>query len=167
MNTQRKQKRLLTDNADGPAISVREHYDEGQEAQFVVQEIQRLVTSGRYETSDCAVMYRTNAQSRILEEACIRFGLPYQLIGGTRFYERKEIKDVLAYLRLVANPRDTVAFGRVVNVPKRKIGERSLAELERIARRRKLPPFEAVQHLEGEVALPGPAAVRDSCRDWR
>ena len=85
MNTQRKQKQLVTDNAEGPAISVREHYDEGQEAQFVVQEIQRLVTVGQYRPNDCAVMYRTNAQSRILEEACIRFGLPYPLIGGTRF----------------------------------------------------------------------------------
>ena len=136
MNTQRKQKRLVTDNDDGPAIAVREHYDEGQEAQFVVQEIQRLVTARQYQASDCAVMFRTNAQSRILEEACIRFGLPYQLIGGTRFYERKEIKDVLALLRLIQNPSDGAAFERVIdNTPLgRGIGKGSVAALNAWAR---------------------------------
>ncbi len=136
MNTQRKQKHLMTENADGPAISVREHYDEGQEAQFVVQEIQRLVMVGPYRPNDCAVMYRTNAQSRILEEACIRFGLPYQLIGGTRFYERKEVKDVLALLRLVHNPSDGAAFERIIdNTPLgRGIGKQSVAALNAWAR---------------------------------
>ncbi|MCA1669831.1 MAG: UvrD-helicase domain-containing protein [Thermomicrobia bacterium] len=136
MNTQRKQKQLITANDAGAAISIREHYDEGQEAQFVVQEIQRLVTVGRYHTNDCAVMYRTNAQSRIMEEACIRFGLPYQLIGGTRFYERKEVKDVLALLRLVHNPADGAAFERIIdNTPLgRGIGKQSVAALNAWAR---------------------------------
>ncbi len=136
MNTQRKQKQLVTENDVGPAISVREHYDESQEAQFVVQEIERLVTTGKYQPSDCAVMYRTNAQSRILEEACIRFGLPYQLIGGTRFYERKEVKDVLALMRLVHNPADGAAFERVVeNTPLgRGIGKQSVLALQAWAR---------------------------------
>ncbi len=136
MNTQRIQKQLITENDEGAAISIREHYDEGQEAQFVVQEIQRLVTVGRYHTNDCAVMYRTNAQSRIMEEACIRFGLPYQLIGGTRFYERKEVKDVLALMRLVHNPSDGAAFERIIdNTPLgRGIGKQSVAALNAWAR---------------------------------
>jgi DNA helicase-2/ATP-dependent DNA helicase PcrA len=157
MNTERKPKRLLTENAVGTAIIVREHYDEGQEAQFVVQEIQRLVTTGKYRASDCAVMYRTNAQSRILEEACIRFGLPYQLIGGTRFYERKEVKDVIALMRLVQNPADGAAFERVIdNTPLgRGIGKQSVAALNAWARAHSTAPIAGCRALvEGMEPLP-------------
>ncbi len=157
MNTERKPKRLLTENAVGTAIIVREHYDEGQEAQFVVQEIQRLVTTGKYRASDCAVMYRTNAQSRILEEACIRFGLPYQLIGGTRFYERKEVKDVIALMRLVQNPADGAAFERVIdNTPLgRGIGKQSVAALNAWARAHSTSPIAGCRALvEGMEPLP-------------
>jgi DNA helicase-2/ATP-dependent DNA helicase PcrA len=157
MNLQRKQKALRTENEEGPAISVREHYDEGQEAQFVVQEIQRLVAVGRYRANDCAVMYRTNAQSRILEEACIRFGLPYQLIGGTRFYERKEVKDVLALLRLVHNPADGAAFERVIdNTPLgRGIGKQSVNALNAWARAHNTAPIAGCRALvEGMEPLP-------------
>ncbi len=157
MNTERKPKRLLTENAVGTAIIIREHYDEGQEAQFVVQEIQRLVTTGKYRASDCAVMYRTNAQSRILEEACIRFGLPYQLIGGTRFYERKEVKDVIALMRLVQNPADGAAFERVIdNTPLgRGIGKQSVAALNAWARAHSTSPIAGCRALvEGMEPLP-------------
>jgi DNA helicase II / ATP-dependent DNA helicase PcrA len=157
MNTERKAKTLRTDNVDGPAISVREHYDEGQEAQFVVQEIQRLVTVGKYRPNDCAVMYRTNVQSRIMEEACIRFGLPYQLIGGTRFYERKEVKDVLALMRLVHNPADGAAFERVIdNTPLgRGIGKQSVAALNAWARAHNTAPIAGCRALvEGMEPLP-------------
>ena len=157
MNTQRKQKRLTTANDDGPAISVREHYDEAQEAQFVVHEIQRLVAIERYTPSDCAVMYRTNAQSRILEEACIRFGLPYQLIGGTRFYERKEVKDVLALMRLVHNPADGAAFERVVeNTPLgRGIGKQSVLAVQAWARQHGTSAIAGCRALvEGAEPLP-------------
>ncbi len=157
MNTQRKQKRLMTENDVGQAIAIRELYDEGQEAQFVVEEIQRLVHLGKYMRSDCAVMYRTNAQSRILEEACIRFGLPYQLIGGTRFYERKEVKDVLALMRLVHNPSDGAAFERVIdNTPLgRGIGKQSVAALNAWARTHNTAPIAGCRALvEGMEPLP-------------
>jgi DNA helicase-2/ATP-dependent DNA helicase PcrA len=149
MNTQRKQKQLVTENDLGPAISIREHYDESQEAQFVIQEIERLVTTGKYRARDCAVLYRTNAQSRILEEACIRFGMPYQLIGGTRFYERKEVKDVLALMRLIHNPADGAALERIIeNSPLgRGIGKQSVHALQAWAR----------QH--GTTAIAGARAI--------
>jgi DNA helicase-2/ATP-dependent DNA helicase PcrA len=110
------------------------------------------------------VLYRTNAQSRAFEDVLLRRGIPYRLVGGLRFYERREVKDVLAYLRLVANPRDSVSFGRVVNVPKRKIGERTVAELERLARRKHISPFEAASALdEGTEITP---AARASLADF-
>jgi len=114
--------------------------------------------------SDCAVLYRTNAQSRALEDVMLRRGVPYRLVGGQRFYERREIKDVLAYLRLIANPRDAVSFGRIVNVPRRKIGDKTVAEVERLARRRGVTPFEAVASLlpDAEGINAGAAAALEA-----
>jgi DNA helicase-2/ATP-dependent DNA helicase PcrA len=114
-NQERREKRLWTLNGEGEQITVRELYDEQQEAQYVVQEIQRLIDREGYRPSDFAVLYRTNAQSQPLEQACVRYGLDYQLIGGTRFYERREIKDVLALLRLIVNPHDDVSLRRVAD----------------------------------------------------
>ncbi|MCO5175529.1 MAG: UvrD-helicase domain-containing protein [Thermomicrobiales bacterium] len=113
-NVQRIDRKLRTSNKAGEKITLRECFDEQQEARFVVEEIQRLTTEGKYRGSDIAVLYRTNWQSRPIEEAMIRATIPYQLIGGTRFYERKEIKDALALLRLISNPDDYAAFQRVV-----------------------------------------------------
>ncbi|RIK45278.1 MAG: ATP-dependent DNA helicase PcrA [Chloroflexi bacterium] len=113
-NLQRIDRSLRTSNTSGPLISLRECFDEGHEARVVVEEISRLQSEGFARGADFAVLYRTNAQSRPLEEMFIRAGIPYQLIGGTRFYERKEIKDALALLRLVANPDDASAFGRAI-----------------------------------------------------
>ncbi len=124
-NADRTPKRLFTRGRGGDRITLHEAYDEREEADYVVREIMTLARSG-YAYSDIAVMYRTNAQSRALEETCVRYGIPYRLIGATRFYARKEIKDVLAYLRLAQTPDDDVSFARVVNVPPRGLGARTL-----------------------------------------
>ncbi|MGA8014935.1 MAG: UvrD-helicase domain-containing protein [Candidatus Dormiibacterota bacterium] len=157
LNEERAAKRLWTERSGGDTVRLIPVYDEQEEALTVTAEIERLIGTEGLSLSDFAVLYRTNAQSRAFEEAFIRRGIAYRLVGGIRFYERKEVKDVLAYLRLVVNPRDPVAFSRVANVPRRRIGEKSVAELERIARRRGISPFEAVQHLDEEAQLGAPA----------
>ena len=106
-----------------------EAYTEQEEAQFVVREIEQLVAKGKFRLGDFAVMYRTNAQSRVLEEAFIRYGVPYRLVAGTRFYERREVKDVIAYFRLIQNPQDSVSLQRIINVPGRGIGPTTVAKL--------------------------------------
>ena len=159
VNQDRAAKRLWTERGGGEPVRLIPVYDEQEEALTVCGEIERLIGNESYSLSDFAGLYRTNAQSRAFEDVLLRRGIPYRLVGGLRFYERKEVKDVLAYLRLVANPRDPVAFGRIVNVPRRKIGDRSVAELERIARKRRISPFEAVEHV-GEEAELGPAALQ-------
>jgi len=128
-NTQRVHKKLWTDIKGGPPIQVFEAYDEREEAEYVVSEIGRLMARRHLKAGDCAVMFRTNAQSRVLEDAFMRHGVPYRLVGGTRFYQRREIKDVLSYLRVVQNPDDEVSLGRVINVPPRGVGEKTLAQL--------------------------------------
>ena len=125
----RHPKALYTEKVAGLPIVVKELYDEEEEASFVVEEIARLTLEG-HNPGDCAVMYRTNAQSRALEDAFIRRGLPYHLVGATRFYARREIKDLLAYLRIIHNPYDGVSLARVLNVPPRGIGRRTRQELE-------------------------------------
>ncbi|MBI4301938.1 MAG: UvrD-helicase domain-containing protein [Chloroflexi bacterium] len=144
-NQQRKDKKLWTRNPPGSPVTIAEAYNEAEEAQFVSEEIERLIAQNSYGARDCAVMYRTNAQSRALEEAFIRCGLPYKLVGGTRFYERREIKDVLAYLRLIHNPYDAVSLTRVINVPSRGIGQRTLDELIRWAKELEVPTYTALQ----------------------
>ena len=151
-NPERAPKKLWTEQGGGELVRLLSVYDEQEEAQTVCAEIERLIGTGEFELRDCAVLYRTNAQSRAFEEALLRRGIPYRLVGGVRFYERREIKDVLAYLRLLANPRDAVAFGRVVNVPRRKIGDRTVQAIERLARKRGISPFEALTQLDGEAA---------------
>ncbi len=147
-NPDRAPKKLWTDAGAGERVQLISVYDEQEEAQTICAEIDRLVAREGVSLSDCAVLYRTNAQSRALEDAMLRRGIPYRLVGGVRFYERREIKDVLAYLRLISNPRDAVSFGRIVNVPRRKIGDKTVAEVERLARRRGVTPFEAVASLQ-------------------
>jgi DNA helicase-2/ATP-dependent DNA helicase PcrA len=146
-NQQRKPKDLWTDNESGQPAEVVETYSEQEEAQFVVSEIDKLVSQGEVKPGDCAVMYRTNAQSRALEEAFIRYGMPYKLVAGTRFYERREVKDIIAYLRLIQNPYDTVSLLRIINVPHRGIGQRSLDELRQWARSQGVPEYRALQLL--------------------
>ena len=128
-NRFRTPKKLRTDRGSGLQVVVHEAYDEADEAAFVATTIQRLISQREAKLGDCAVMYRTNAQSRALEDAFVARGMPYRLVGGTRFYQRKEIKDALAYLRLVHNPADNIALGRVINVPPRKIGDKTIDSL--------------------------------------
>ena len=149
-------KQLWTENEQGPPVVVAEGYDEQEEAQKVLKEIQALTRSGECRPGDIAVMFRVNAQSRALEEACVRYGVPYQLIGGLRFYQRQEVKDVIAYLRLLANPDDDVSLARVVNVPHRGIGQRTLDELTRMSRDAGTSMWSQIQGLDPGTA-PGSA----------
>ncbi len=146
-NKQRKPKELWTENEAGEPATIVETYNEQEEAQFVVSEVDRLVRSKEFKPGDCAVMYRTNAQSRALEEAFIRYGLPYKLVAGTRFYERKEVKDIIAYLRYVQNINDGVSLQRIINVPGRGIGQRTLTELNTLAKSINSNESEALQVL--------------------
>jgi DNA helicase-2/ATP-dependent DNA helicase PcrA len=148
-NERRKHfKKLWTQNDQGVLVHLQEGYDQDDEAQLAVGEIARLVASGEYQLGDVAIMYRTNAQSRVVEEALIQRGLLYHIVGGTRFYERKEIKDALAYLRLALNPYDSVSFSRVLNWPGRGIGDRSEDELNRWAVALGVPSYVALQMLD-------------------
>lgn len=129
----RTRKQLFTERQGGTAIYAYEAYNEQDEAQFVVDTIAELARTGLAAPGDCAVMYRTNAQSRAVEEAFLRAGLPYRLVGAQRFYGRKEIKDALAYLRLIHNPADSVSLLRVINTPPRGIGGKTLELLNELA----------------------------------
>ena len=160
-NQQRKDKRLWTENEVGVPMTVAQTYSEHEEAHFVVSEVERLVASGRWKAGDCAVMYRTNAQSRALEEAFVRYGFPYRLVGATRFYERREVKDIVAYLRLVYNPYDGVSLLRIMNVPNRGIGERTIAELTGWANEKGLPYYDALK-LVAEGKDKAPFATRSA-----
>ena len=145
-NTQRVEKELFTQNKRGVPVVVAEAYNEEEEAQTVIKEIQGLAESG-HALGDIAVMYRVNAQSRALEESCLRYGVPYQVVGGLKFYHRQEVKDLAAYLRLVANPDDDVSLARVVNVPARGIGRRTMDEVTRLARDEGIPMSSAIQRI--------------------
>jgi DNA helicase-2/ATP-dependent DNA helicase PcrA len=157
-NVQRKGKTLRTANAEGENITLVESADEADEAEWVTSEIRsRLATAPERGPRDFVVLYRTNAQSRSMEEALRREGLPYRVVGGQRFYERREVKDVLAYLRLVANPADDEAFLRVVNVPKRGIGDTSVARLAEWSKAAGLPLLAAAGQSEEIDSIRGAA----------
>jgi DNA helicase-2/ATP-dependent DNA helicase PcrA len=145
-NERRKEKNLWTDQGSGEPVVVFEAYNDLEEADFVAAEVGDLRKKGR-SLADIAVMYRTNAQSRALEEAFMREQIQYRLVGGTRFYERREVKDIIAYMRLIHNPHDAVAFERVVNVPARGIGRKTLDELRRWSDGLSLPMYAALQVL--------------------
>ncbi len=127
--TGRHRKQLFTERGQGQLISLHEAYDEADEAQFVVETIAGLTLAGEAQPGECAVMYRTNAQSRALEEAFLKAGLPYRLVGAQRFYGRREVKDLIAYLRLIHNPADEVSLLRVLNTPPRGLGEKTVETL--------------------------------------
>ncbi|RME75802.1 MAG: hypothetical protein D6784_07245 [Chloroflexi bacterium] len=148
---------LFTARGQGVGIRIVEAYNDQEEARFVVQEIERLTASGEFRLGDFAVMYRTNAQSRVLEEAFISHGMPYLLVRGTRFYDRKEIKDALAYLRLVHNPDDSVSLARIINTPPRGIGAKTIADLNRWAFELGMSPGEAIRRLTEASASEDPA----------
>ena len=159
-NASRKAKELWTAGPPGERIRIFTASDEYAEARFVVSEIERLLDSGA-RPADVAAFYRTNAQSRALEDVLVREGVPYQIVGGVRFYERAEIKDSMAYLSVISNPADSVALERIINVPKRGLGNTSVARLQNHARRSSVTLYEALAEAE-EVDLTG--AAKKSCR---
>jgi len=144
-NPERKPKRLWTDAGDGSPVIGYVADNEHAEAQFVAEEIDKLGDDGEAKPGDVAVFYRTNAQSRVLEEVFIRFGLPYRVVGGVRFYERREVRDGLAYLRALANPDDTVSLRRILNMPRRGIGDRAEGAVEALAQREGVTFWQALR----------------------
>ena len=151
-NQQRKPKALWTESGSGELIVRFRADDEHEEAFFVVDEIERLRETEGYRLADIAVFYRTNAQSRVLEDVLMRVGTSYRVFGGVRFYQRKEVKDVLAYLRLLINPQDVISFRRVVNTPKRGIGDATVAALESFADTEGIDVIEACRRVD-EIAV--------------
>jgi len=143
-NSDREEKNLYTDNPEGDKIIYFCAGDSFQEGQFVADTIADLVDREGKHYSDCAVFYRTHAQSRILEEALLRRYIPYQIIGARKFYERKEIKDILAYLKLVCNPNDRLSMRRIINVPRRGVGDKTLEKLEEYAAQQGVPIMEVL-----------------------
>ena len=149
-NRQRLDQELFTENEQGPPVVIAEAYNEDEEAQLVIQEVERLIRDESYSLRDCVVTYRVNAQSRALEESCLRYGIPYKLVGGVRFYQRREVKDLIAYLRLLQDPYDEVSLGRVINVPTRGIGKRTVGDLMSWAQGLDVPAYVALQLLAGD-----------------
>ena len=147
-NVQRKPKSLWTETTEGELAVRFRADDEHEEALFVAEETHRLVEDEAHRYSDVAVFYRTNAQSRVLEDIFMRAGIPYRVVGGVRFYQRKEVKDVLAYLRLLLNPQDVISARRVVNTPKRGIGDATVAALEGFAAIEQIPFLEATRRAD-------------------
>lgn len=146
-NRQRKDKKLWTQGEEGEKAKLFQCVDERAEANFVADEIGRALDKGK-SYADFTVLYRTNAQSRVIEEIFLQRGIPYRIFGGLKFYERKEIKDVLAYLRLIANPADDASLLRVINVPKRGIGDQTLGKVEDFARQYDITLYEGLQRIE-------------------
>ena len=156
-NSDRTEKSLFTRRGQGSKIAVYEAYDQDEEAQFVVDTIARMAAREGGRPGDCAVMYRTNAQSRAFEDAFIRAGLPYRLVGATRFYARREIKDQIAFLRVIHNPTEGVSMARVINVPPRGIGQKTLAMLNGVALKRGISVYEVLKELsEPKAQSPDP-----------
>ncbi|GHD11957.1 DNA helicase [Streptomyces violarus] len=147
-NESRRPKNLWTNAGTGAQITGYVADTEHDEAQFVADEIDRLTDAGEAKAGDVAVFYRTNAQSRVFEEIFIRVGLPYKVVGGVRFYERKEVRDVLAYLRVLANPEDSVPLRRILNVPKRGIGDRAEAMIDALSQREKISFPQALKRVD-------------------
>ncbi|GHC68355.1 DNA helicase PcrA [Streptomyces violaceochromogenes] len=147
-NESRRPKNLWTNAGSGARITGYVADTEHDEAQFVAEEIDRLTDAGHAKAGDVAVFYRTNAQSRVFEEIFIRVGLPYKVVGGVRFYERKEVRDVLAYLRVLANPEDSVPLRRILNVPKRGIGDRAEAMIDALSQREKISFPQALKRVD-------------------
>ncbi|MEW1997228.1 DNA helicase PcrA [Streptomyces coelicoflavus] len=147
-NESRRPKNLWTNQGSGAQITGYVADTEHDEAQFVADEIDRLTDGGEAKAGDVAVFYRTNAQSRVFEEIFIRTGLPYKVVGGVRFYERKEVRDVLAYLRVLANPEDSVPLRRILNVPKRGIGDRAEAMIDALSQRERISFPQALKRVD-------------------
>ena len=153
-NRLRKDKKLWTVQGTGEKITLHAASDEEREARYAADEITRLLTLGAIEKrSDVAIMYRTNAQSRAVEEQFLRMNIPYKVIGSRKFYERKEIKDMLAYMRVLSNPHDDISLLRIINVPNRKIGPKTMAELQNWANQQNSSLYNAIQQIDKQPTL--------------
>ena len=152
-NKGRKEKRLWSEAGDGERIVGYVADDERDEARFVSEEIDKLTDEGGVRPGDVAVFYRTNAQSRVFEEVFIRTGQPYKVVGGVRFYERREVRDALAYLRMLVNPADQVSLRRILNTPKRGIGDRAVACVKALADRDRITFWEALRRADEAPGL--------------
>jgi DNA helicase-2/ATP-dependent DNA helicase PcrA len=159
-NTERKGKNLWTQREAGEKLTYLEAADESQEAAFICQTIGRLRLSAGWDFRDVAIFYRTNAQSRAIEDALRMASIPYQIVGGLKFYERKEVKDLLAYLRMMVNPRDSVSLRRIINVPPRGIGKVTVEKIAAHAELRGLPLYDAVGEALASGLLSGAAASK-------
>ncbi|HKQ32056.1 MAG TPA: 3'-5' exonuclease, partial [Thermodesulfobacteriota bacterium] len=158
-NRNRHEKNLWTDNPEGEKIQYYAAHDDRDEARYVAAEIESLVRSRACSYKDTAVFYRTNNQSRIIEEEFVRTGIPYTIVGGIGFYQRAEIKDVMAYLRVIANPLDDLSLKRIVNVPPRGIGKGTVEKLEEVAKKDGISLMDAMRKALGENLLPARASI--------
>jgi DNA helicase-2/ATP-dependent DNA helicase PcrA len=163
-NPHRTPKRLFTERGPGEPLTLYEAYNEDEEARYVVQTIGALDEDGEYALSECAVMYRTNAQSRALEEAFVHANMPYRIFGATRFYDRREVKDVLAYLRLIHNPNDSISLRRAINTPPRGIGGKTVEALELWAGQSGVTPGVALLSLRTGAEGPFSPRAREALR---
>jgi ATP-dependent DNA helicase UvrD/PcrA len=173
-NDHRTPKALFTEREGGAPVYVFEAYSEAEEADFVLKTVEDLRRKESLDYKDFAVMYRTNAQSRALEEACIRESVPYKLVGGVGFYKRREVRDLLAYLRLVNNPDDSVSFNRIINVPKRGIGKKSVEDFQAWTGKQHMTYSQGLEALVNGEASPLNASTAKKLidfalllRDWR
>ncbi|AQQ52445.1 DNA helicase PcrA [Planococcus lenghuensis] len=164
-NTSRYPKELRTDNADGQSITLFKAGNEREEAQFIVENIQNLMREDGYKPADFAILYRTNAQSRMMEEMLVKSNMSYTIVGGTKFYDRKEIKDLLAYLRLIANNDDDLSLARVINEPKRGIGGTSFEKIVRFSIDQDLTILDALNEVDFMGLTPKTAASAAEFRD--
>lgn len=160
-NSERRRKKLWTQTQKGERIQLHKAYDELSEAAYIVSEIKKRQTADRRELRDFAVLYRTNAQSRTIEEALVRAGIGYKIFGSLKFYDRKEIKDIMSYLKLIENPFDDIALKRIINVPKRSIGNKSVETLESYARHTGESLFSVMLDLEDiDLSTRAKSAIR-------
>jgi DNA helicase II / ATP-dependent DNA helicase PcrA len=169
-NINRKPKKLWTENEEGSKIFYYRADNEISEAQFVAGKIKELTESGKRKYSDIAILYRTNAQSRVMEEVLLKSNINYNIVGGMKFYDRKEIKDLLAYLRLIANHDDDISLSRIINVPKRGIGASTLDKIANYAAMNDISMFQALEEIE-EIGLTSRiekplVEFRDQIRNW-
>ena len=163
-NSNRKPKNLWTENNDGQLITYFRGDTEQSEAQFVAGKIQELAQKENRELSDFAILYRTNAQSRVMEEVLLKSNIEYSIVGGIKFYDRKEIKDILAYLRLISNPDDDISLQRVINVPKRGVGSTSLDKISRYAQMNGISMYKALHEMEHIGVSP---KITNACSEFR
>ena len=152
-NMERKEKTLWTENEEGEKIHVRQFLNGFEEAEFVVGEITKAHREGKCRYSDCAVLYRTNAQSRLFEEKCLMANIPYKIVGGVNFYARREIKDLLCYLKTIDNSRDDLAVRRIINIPKRGIGAATIARVQDYAQEMDISFYDALRVAEEVPAI--------------